>query len=69
MAVPIFLFVYLGTTVSSVTAIIAGDALLQGRELLISVGALIIVVVTISLIIRVALRVLREELANAGGEH
>ena len=69
MALPIFLFVYLGTTAGSVTAIVAGEVQLQDNELLISIAALAATLIIVSLIMRTGLKVLREELANAGGEH
>ncbi len=69
MALPIFLFVYLGTTAGSVNAIVAGEIQLQDNELLISIAALVATLIIVSLIMRTGLKVLREELANAGGEH
>ena len=57
-----FLFVYLGTTVSDITAIINGDVSLEGREMLIGMTALFIVICLVLLIVRVAGKILKEEL-------
>jgi uncharacterized membrane protein YdjX (TVP38/TMEM64 family) len=64
-APPFFLFVYLGTTVSDVAAIITGDVTLEGKELLFGTIALIAVVCIVLLIVRVAGRILKEELIAA----
>ena len=60
-----FLFVYLGTTVSDITAIINGDVSLEGRELLIGMTALFVVICLVLLIVRVAGKILKEELVAA----
>ncbi len=62
---PIFLFVYLGTTVSNIAAIMAGDVKLEGQELIIGAIALAVVVSVITLIVRVAGKTLKEELLSA----
>jgi uncharacterized membrane protein YdjX (TVP38/TMEM64 family) len=62
---PLFLFVYLGTTVSDVTAIINGDVRLEGAEMLVGVTALLAVTAIVLLIVRIAGKVLREELTAA----
>ncbi len=65
MAPPIFLFVYLGTTVSNIAAIMTGEISLERNEWIFGFMALAAVVVVIALIIRKAAVVLREELRNA----
>jgi len=60
-----FLFVYLGTTVSDIAAVINGDIHLEGTELLIAIAALTAVTGLVLLIVRIAGKVLREELAAA----
>ncbi len=60
-----FLFVYLGTTVSDITAIINGDVSLEGREMLIGMTALFVVICIVLLIVRVAGKILKEELLAA----
>ncbi len=65
MAPPIFLFIYLGTTVSNIAAIMTGEISLDRNEWIIGFMALAAVVVVIALIIRKAAAVLREELRNA----
>ena len=62
---PIFLFVYLGTTVSNIAAIMNGDAALEGRELMIGAFAMAVVVSIILLIVRIAGKTLKEELLAA----
>ena len=62
---PVFLFVYLGTTVSNIAAIMSGDVQLEGQELIIAGIALAVVVSVITLIVRVAGKTLREELLFA----
>lgn len=65
-SVPVFfLFVYLGTTVSNITAIINGDIHLEGMDLLIAITALLVVTGLVLLIIRIAGKVLKEELVAA----
>jgi uncharacterized membrane protein YdjX (TVP38/TMEM64 family) len=58
----LFLFVYLGTTVSNIAAIMSGEIKLEGQELIIGAVALAIVVGIIALIVRVAGKTLKEEL-------
>ena len=60
-----FLFVYLGTTVNDITAIINGDISLEGREMLIGITALLAVVFLVLLIVRIAGKVLKQELVAA----
>ena len=60
-----FLFVYLGTTVSDITALINGDVSLEGREMLIGMTALFVVICLVLLIVRVAGKILKEELVAA----
>jgi uncharacterized membrane protein YdjX (TVP38/TMEM64 family) len=59
---PLFLFVYLGTTVSNIAAIMSGDVNLEGQELVIAGIALALVVGIILFIVRVAGKTLKEEL-------
>ena len=68
MLPPFFLFVYLGTTVGSVAAIVNGSVTLERDELWIGAAALVIVLVLVGLIIRGAARVLREEMTAATAE-
>ena len=63
---PFFLFVYLGTTVSNITAIINGDVRLEGNEMLVGLIALLVVVGLVLLIVRVAGKTLKEELLATG---
>jgi uncharacterized membrane protein YdjX (TVP38/TMEM64 family) len=60
-----FLFVYLGTTVSDITAIINGDVSLEGRELLIGMTALFVIICLVLAIVRIAGKILKEELVAA----
>jgi uncharacterized membrane protein YdjX (TVP38/TMEM64 family) len=62
---PVFLFTYLGTTVSDIAAIINGEVRLEGADMLIGLGALAIVVGIVLVIVRVAGKILREELISA----
>jgi uncharacterized membrane protein YdjX (TVP38/TMEM64 family) len=62
---PYFLLVYLGTTVSNIAAIISGDVKLEGAELLLGFGALAVVAGFVLLIMRIAGKTLKEELASA----
>ena len=68
MAPPMFLFVYLGTTVSSVTAIMTGEVRLDRDEWILGAGALLVVLGMITVLVRQAGRVLREELRTATAE-
>ena len=60
-----FMFVYLGTTVSDIAAIINGDVHLEGTELLLGIIALLLVICLVLLIVRVAGKILKEELVAA----
>jgi len=68
MLPPMFLFVYLGTTVSNIADIMSGEITLQRNEWLIGALALIAVVSVVAFIIRKASVVLREELTEASAE-
>jgi uncharacterized membrane protein YdjX (TVP38/TMEM64 family) len=68
MAPPMFLFVYLGTTVSNITAIMHGDISLQRAEWVTGTLALVTVVAVIAVLIRKAAAVLKEELTEASTE-
>lgn len=68
MLPPYFLFVYLGTTVSNVSAILSGSIELERGELLAGLAALCAVLVVVGLIVRTSARVLREELAQPPAE-
>ena len=59
---PFFLFVYLGTTVSDIAAIINGNVRLEGTEMLVGLTALLAVISLVLLIVRVAGKTLKEEL-------
>lgn len=65
MLPPYFLFVYLGTTVSSVTAIFSGTVTLERDEMIIGVLALGAVLLAVAIVARSAARMLRAELARA----
>lgn len=60
-----FLFVYLGTTVSNIAAIVNGEISLEGTELAVAALALSVVVGLVLLIVRIAGRILKEELLAA----
>jgi len=62
---PFFLFVYLGTTVSDIAAIINGDVRLEGADMLIGLTALFVVIGLVLMIVRVAGKTLKEELVAA----
>lgn len=66
MLLPYFIFVYLGTTVDNVTALLAGNIHLEREQLI--TGALLLMggAALVLLVLRRASRVLREELARAG---
>lgn len=68
MAPPMFLFVYLGTTVSSITAIMSGDISLQRDEWVTGILALLTVVAVVAVLIRKAAAVLKEELTEASAD-
>ena len=65
MILPYFLFVYLGTTVSNVTAIINGQVSLERNELIAGGIVLVAVLVAVALIIRASARVLKAELTSS----
>lgn len=65
MLPPYFLFVYLGTTVSDVAAIMSGNISLERNEILAGIIALIAVLLIVGLIVRASARVLREELTES----
>ena len=62
---PFFLFVYLGTTVNDIAAIINGDVRLEGTEMLVGLAALLVVIGLVLLIVRVAGKTLKVELLAA----
>ena len=64
MLPPYFLFVYLGTTVSNVSAILSGSIELERSELVTGLVALCAVLAVVGLIVRASAKVLREELAR-----
>jgi len=68
MILPFFLFVYLGTTVSDLASVMSGDLSLERHELGFAILALIAVITIITLIIRKAAVVLKEELSDPGAE-
>lgn len=59
---PFFLFVYLGTTVNDIAAIINGDVSLDGNEIVIGSIALVAVISLVLMIVRIASKTLKEEL-------
>mgnify|MGYP001548875426 CR=1 FL=1 len=65
MILPYFLFVYLGTTVSNVTAIINGQVSLERNELIAGGVALAVVLLVVALIIRSSAKVLKAELSQS----
>jgi uncharacterized membrane protein YdjX (TVP38/TMEM64 family) len=68
MLPPYFLFVYLGTTVSNVTAFLNGTVALQDGDLLVGAAALAAILAMVALIVRTAARTLRAELARVADE-
>ena len=68
MLPPYFLFVYLGTTVSNVTAFLNGTVALQDEDLLIGAVALVAILAVVALIVRTATRTLKAELARVVDE-
>ena len=68
MLPPYFLFVYLGTTVSNVTAFLNGTVALQDEDLLIGAVALVAILTVVALIVRTATRTLKAELARVADE-
>jgi len=67
MIPPLFLFVFLGTTAGNISAIMRGEVSLERNQLLIVILAAVAVVILVGWIIRMAGRVLKEEL-KAGVE-
>jgi len=63
---PFFLWVYLGTTVSDIAAILNGEIHLDRAELLVAIAALLVVTGLVLMIVRVAGKILRAELAATG---
>jgi uncharacterized membrane protein YdjX (TVP38/TMEM64 family) len=68
MLPPYFLFVYLGTTVSNVTAFLNGTVALQDGDLLVGAAALAAILAMVALIVRTAARTLKAELARVADE-
>jgi uncharacterized membrane protein YdjX (TVP38/TMEM64 family) len=68
MLPPYFLFVYLGTTVSNVTAFLSGTVALQDEDLLVGAAALAAILAVVALIVRTAARTLKAELAGVADE-
>lgn len=62
---PVFLFVYLGTTVSNVKAIIHGDVHLGNTEILIAASGLVVIIAVVLMIVRASGKILKEELLAA----
>ena len=65
MILPYFLFVYLGTTVSNVTAIINGQVSLERNQLIAGGIVLAAVLLVVALIIRSSAKVLKAELSRS----
>jgi len=68
MTPPIFLFVYLGTTVSDIAAIVNGELSLDRNEWVFGILGLTTVIAIIAFIMHKAAAVLREELTRASKE-
>lgn len=68
MVLPYFLFVYLGATASSLTALMRGELQWDGSGLAIAAMLFTIVLLALVFTVRAAARVLREELAKAPSE-
>ena len=68
MLLPYLIFVYLGTTVSDVSAILGGQLQLEREEWITGAAVLAVGLVVVTFILRAASRVLREELAEAVGD-
>lgn len=62
MLPPYFLFVYLGTTVSNVTAFFNGRVSLDRKEIIVGALALAAILLTVAFIVRAAARTLKSEL-------
>jgi len=62
MIPPYFLFVYLGTTVSNVTAFLNGSVSLDRNEIIVGVLALVVILLVVAFIVRAAARTLKSEL-------
>lgn len=67
MIPPYFLFVYLGTTVSNVTAFLNGSISLDRDEIIVGVLALVAILLIVAFIVRTAARTLKSELSRAAG--
>ena len=63
-----FLFVYLGTTVSNLTAFLNGTVDLERNEIVVGAVALGAILLAVTLIIRIAARTLKAELAQVTDE-
>ena len=59
---PVFLYVYLGTTVSNIAAIVHGDIHLSETEMLFATAGLVVILVFVLLIVRASSKILKEEL-------
>jgi len=68
MLPPYFLFVYLGTTVSNLTAFLNGAVDLERDELIVGAVALGAILLAVALIVRTAARTLKAELAQVTDE-
>lgn len=68
MLPPYFLFVYLGTTVSNLTAFLNGSVDLERNEIVVGAVALGAILLAVTLIIRTAARTLKAELARVTDE-
>jgi len=68
MIPPYFLFVYLGTTVSNVTAFLNGAVALEREDLIVGALALGVILLAVALIVRTAARTLKAELAQVADE-
>lgn len=67
MIPPYFLFVYLGTTVSNVTAFLNGSISLGRNEIIVGALALAAIVLIVAFIVRSAARTLKSELSRTAG--
>lgn len=65
MLAPMFLFVYLGSSAADLAAVLEGQVALDRGEMVVALAGLAAVIGVVSLIIRAAGRVLREELRAA----
>lgn len=68
--IPPFLFVlYIGSTASSITALLNGQVQLESRSVLLGIGILALLATVAAIITRTALKILRSELAAPDSEH